>query len=122
MARILVVDDAAIIRKLVTRMLVDGGHDVVGEAQSGAEAVEVFGLARPDLALFDINMPGGDGVSAIKEIRRGDPVTPILVCSVLTTEGALRRALQAGATAILSKPFDRERLLDAVARHLPVAA
>lgn len=122
MARILVADDAAIVRQLVARVLKEAGHEVVGEAASGSDAIEQFGRLHPDLALVDVNMPDGGGIDAVREIRRSDRGTPIVVCSVLTTDALARRARDAGATAFLQKPFAREALLACVGRHAPAAA
>ena len=73
MARVLVVDDAAFMRKMLADALGKGGHEVVGEAANGNEAVEQFQALRPDIMTLDITMPDKDGLTALKEILTLDP-------------------------------------------------
>ena len=73
MARVLVVDDAAFMRKLVSDVLTKGGHEVVGEAGNGTEAVDRYAELRPEVTTLDITMPEKDGLAALREIIQMDP-------------------------------------------------
>jgi len=83
MARVLVVDDAAFMRKMVSDVLVGGGHEVVGEAGDGAEAVVRYQELRPEVTTLDITMPEMDGLSALREIIALDPGARVVMCSAL---------------------------------------
>ena len=80
MARILVVDDAAFMRKMVSDALVKGGHEVVGEAGNGVEAVARYQELRPEVTTLDITMPEKDGLAALKEIIAIDPAARVVMC------------------------------------------
>ena len=116
MARVLVVDDAAFMRKMVTDALTKGGHDVVGEAGNGAEAVDRWQELRPDLTTLDITMPEKDGLAALREIITIDPAARVIMCSALGQESKVLEAVKAGAKDFVVKPFQPERILDAAAK------
>jgi two-component system, chemotaxis family, chemotaxis protein CheY len=116
-ARVLIADDAAIVRKVIREMLEQAGHGVAAEATNGEEAVTRFAETAPDLAIIDVNMPVLDGFSAVAEIRRTSPGARLILASVHATEPRIQRAGQLG-TGFLLKPFDRDALVDAVAREL----
>lgn len=118
MAQVLVVDDARFMRKLLSDALASGGHDVVGEAADGAEAVERFSALRPELMTLDITMPGKDGLQTLREIIALDPSARVIMCSALGQESKVIEALRAGAKDFVVKPFRAERVLDAAARAL----
>src|SRR3712207_3022966 len=86
MARVLVVDDAAFMRKMVTDALTKGGHEVVGEAGNGVEAIDRYRDLKPDLMTLDITMPEKDGLAALKEIMELDPSAKVVMCSALGQE------------------------------------
>lgn len=116
MARILIVDDALMVREVMSRTVATAGHTVVGEATSGREALALYRDVRPDVVLLDLNMPAGDGFEALKHIRETDPRSRVIVCSALArSEANVVRALNAGAVDVLAKPFKPQRLLDAIA-------
>src|SRR3954452_20782052 len=83
MASVLVVDDAAFMRKMVTDALTKGGHDVIGEAGNGTEAVHRYQELRPDLTPLDITMPEKDALAALREIISIDPSAKVIMCSAL---------------------------------------
>ena len=83
MARVLVVDDAAFMRKVLGDALASGGHEVVGQAANGTEAVERFQELRPELTTLDITMPEKDGLAALAEIMAIDPAARVVMCSAL---------------------------------------
>src|SRR3954462_1477603 len=105
MARILVVDDAAFMRKMVSDALTKGGHEVVGEAGNGTEAVERFQELKPELTTLDITMPEKDGLAALKEIIALDPGARVIMCSALGQEPKVPESTKAGARAFVVKPF-----------------
>src|ERR1700710_2285675 len=86
MARVLVVDDAAFMRKVVSDALNRGGHEVIGEAANGAEAIARYQELQPDLMTLDITMPEMDGLTALKEIIAIDPRARVVMCSALGQE------------------------------------
>src|SRR5438105_6663219 len=114
MARILVVDDAAFMRKVLSDALAKGGHEVVGEAADGVEAVDRFRELRPDLATVDITMPGKDGIQALREILAFDPRARVVICSALGQEAKVLESIRAGAKDFVVKPFQPGRVLEAV--------
>jgi two-component system chemotaxis response regulator CheY len=118
MARVLVVDDAAFMRKVVSDALVSGGHEVVGQAENGTEAVEQFTALRPELITLDITMPEKDGLEALSEIMSIDPTARVLMCSALGQESKVIQSIKLGARDFVVKPFQSDRLLDAVGKAL----
>src|SRR4051794_2631118 len=105
MARILVVDDAVFMRKVVSDALAKGGHEVVGEASNGQEAVERFQELGPDVITLDITMPEKDGLTALKEIVALDPSARVVMCSALGQESKVLESIKAGAKDFIVKPF-----------------
>src|ERR687886_2161123 len=97
MARVLVVDDAAFMRKMVKDALSGGGHEVVGEAGNGAEAVARYQELKPDLVTLDITMPEKDGLAALGEIIAADPSARVVMCSALGQETKVVEAIKRGA-------------------------
>jgi two-component system chemotaxis response regulator CheY len=118
MARILVVDDAAFMRKMLGDALTKGGHSIVGEATNGEEAVLRFTELKPDVVTLDITMPQKDGLTALKEILTLDPAARIVMCSALGQESKVLQAIKTGAKDFVVKPFQAERVLDAVDRAI----
>ena len=118
MARVLVVDDAAFMRKLLSDALVSGGHEIVGEAGNGNEAVERWQELRPELTTLDITMPEKDGLSALAEIMAIDPTAKVIMCSALGQEGKVLEAVKLGAKDFVIKPFQPPRVLEAVDKAL----
>src|ERR1700733_5375058 len=98
MARVLVVDDAAFMRKLLTDALTNGGHEVIGEAGNGVEAVARWQELRPELTTLDITMPEKDGLQALSEIMSIDPSAKVIMCSALRQGDRLLEADHLGAT------------------------
>ena len=118
MARVLVVDDAAFMRKMVSDALTGGGHEIVGEAANGDEAVQRFQELRPDIMTLDITMPEKDGLAALREIIAADPGAKVVMCSALGQESKVLEAIKAGAKDFVVKPFQVERVLSAVEKAL----
>ncbi len=118
MARVLVVDDAAFMRKVVGDALAQGGHEVVGEAGDGRQAVESFRQLRPEVTTLDITMPEKDGLQALREIVSLDPSARVIMCSALGQESKVLEAIKSGAKDFVVKPFQPDRVLEAVAEGL----
>ena len=118
MARVLVVDDAAFMRKMVSDALSKGGHEVVGEAGNGVEAVAQYQALKPEVTTLDITMPEKDGLAALKEIIALDPSARVVMCSALGQESKVLESIKAGAKDFVVKPFQPERILDAAAKAL----
>jgi two-component system chemotaxis response regulator CheY len=118
MARVLVVDDAAFMRKMLGDALANGGHEVVGEAGDGVEAVDRFRDLKPDVTTLDITMPEKDGLTALKEILTVDPGARVVMCSALGQESKVLEAIKAGAKDFVVKPFQPERVIAAVGKAL----
>ena len=118
MARVLVVDDAAFMRKMVGDALVKGGHEVVGEAGNGVEAIAQFQELKPDLMTLDITMPEKDGLAALAEIVAADPSARVVMCSALGQESKVLEAIKLGAKDFVVKPFQPARVIEAVGKAL----
>ena len=118
MARVLVVDDAAFMRKMVSDALVKGGHEVVGEAGNGVEAIARFQELKPDLMTLDITMPEKDGLAALAEIVGADPSARVVMCSALGQESKVLEAIKLGAKDFVVKPFQPARVIEAVGKAL----
>lgn len=116
MARVLVVDDAMFIRKIISDVLELYGHEVVGEAANGVEAVARHRELRPDITTLDITMPEMDGITALREIMKTDPDARVIMCSALKDKPKVIEALQAGAKDFILKPVKPERVIAAVAK------
>ena len=118
MARVLVADDAAFMRKMVSDALAKGGHEVVGEAGNGVEAVALFQELKPDLMTLDITMPEKDGLTALAEIVAADPSARVVMCSALGQEAKVLEAIKLGAKDFVVKPFQPDRVIEAVGKAL----
>jgi two-component system chemotaxis response regulator CheY len=118
MARILVVDDALFMRKMVKDALSAAGHEVVGEAGNGVEAVARYQELKPDLTTLDITMPEKDGLAALADIMGNDPSARVVMCSALGQETKVVQALKLGAKDFVVKPFEPGRVVEAVGKAL----
>ena len=119
--KVLICDDAVFMRTMVADILRGAGYEVVGEAETGVQAVEQYKLLQPDLVTMDIVMPDMGGIDAVREIRRHDPGARILMCSAMGQQALVVEAIQAGASDFVVKPFQPSRVLDAVERVLTAA-
>jgi len=116
--RVLVVDDAAFMRMMIKDILRKGGYQVVGEAEDGIKAIEKYRELKPDLVTMDITMPDMDGITAVKEIRAIDPNAVIIMCSAMGQQAMVIDAIQAGAKDFIVKPFQPDRVLEAIRKVL----
>lgn len=110
MARVLVVDDALMMRKTIGTFLVKAGHVVVEEAANGKQAVIAYKTHRPDLVTMDITMPGVDGIEALKQIIAFDSKARVVMVSALGQKHKVFDALQHGAKGYILKPFTEDKL------------
>ncbi|MCR4907790.1 MAG: response regulator [Lachnospiraceae bacterium] len=111
---ILICDDAAFMRMMIKDILTKNGYNVAGEAENGAKAVEKYAEVKPDLVLMDITMPEMDGIQALKKIKSDDPSAMVIMCSAMGQQAMVIEAIQAGAKDFIVKPFQAERVLEAV--------
>lgn len=111
---ILICDDAAFMRMMIKDILTKNGYNVVGEAENGAKAIEKYGELKPDLVLMDITMPEVDGIAALKKIKGSDPNALIIMCSAMGQQAMVIESIQAGAKDFIVKPFQPDRVLEAV--------
>ncbi len=118
MATILIVDDAKFMRTLVKDALVPRGHEVIGEAENGNQAVELYKKMKPDLVTMDITMREKDGIQAAEEILALDPKARIIMVTALGQENLLTRAIKIGVKDFVVKPFPPERLQKAAEKAL----
>ncbi len=118
MARVLIADDAAFMRMMIKNILTQNGHEVVGEAANGAEAVSKHAELAPDVTTMDITMPEKDGIAALKEILAANPAARIIMCSALGQEAKVIESIRSGAKDFVVKPFQQDRVLAAVEKAL----
>ncbi|MEZ0116199.1 response regulator [Heyndrickxia faecalis] len=118
MANVLIVDDAKFMRMTLAKMLENGGHTVVGEAENGQRAIELYREVRPDVVTMDITMPEMTGIEAVKKIVHEFPDAKIIICSALGQQKLVVEAIESGAKDFIVKPFDETRVLEAVERVL----
>lgn len=116
--KILIVDDAAFMRMMIKDILSKNGYEVVGEAENGQVAVEKYQELKPDLVTMDITMPEMDGIAAVKAIKATDPNAKIIMCSAMGQQSMVIDAIQAGAKDFIVKPFQPERVLEAVSKAI----
>lgn len=112
--KILLVDDAAVMRLMLKNILEEAGFEVVGEATNGAEGVRKFQELHPDLVTMDITMPQMDGIMALKKIKEIDPKAKVVMCSAMGQKSLVLEAIQAGALNFIVKPFQKEGVLTVV--------
>lgn len=117
-ARVLVVDDAIFMRKMISDILEGNGMEVVGEADTGALAVEKYKELKPDLVTMDIIMPEMNGIDAVRQIMSNDSQARIVMCSALGQQALVQDAMTAGAKDFLIKPFNPSRVIEVVSKIL----
>lgn len=115
---ILVVDDAAFMRMMIKDVLTKNGFNIAGEAENGVKAIEVFKETNPDLVIMDITMPEMDGIQAVREMKKIDDAAKIIMCSAMGQQAMVIEAIQAGAKDFIVKPFQPERVVEAVKKVL----
>ena len=116
--KILIVDDAAFMRMMIKDILSKNGYEIVGEAADGAQAVQLYQETQPDLVTMDITMPEMDGITALKEIKKVNPHAKVIMCSAMGQQAMVIDAIQAGAKDFIVKPFQADRVLEAISKAL----
>ena len=116
--RILIVDDAAFMRMMLKDIITKNGYEVAGEAENGLKAVELYKELKPDLVMMDITMPEMDGIQAVREIKKIDPQAKIIMCSAMGQQAMVIESIQAGARDFIVKPFQAERIVEAIKKGL----
>lgn len=116
--KVLIVDDAAFMRMMIKNIITKSGYEVVGEAENAAVAVELYKELKPDLVTMDITMPEMDGIAGVKAIKAIDPNASIIMVSAMGQQAMVMEAIQAGAKDFIVKPFQQERILQAMERVL----
>ena len=114
MAKVMICDDAAFMRMMIKDILTKNGYEIAAEAENGAIAVEKYHEAKPDLVLMDITMPDMDGIQALKKIKEIDANANVIMCSAMGQQAMVIEAIQSGAKDFIVKPFQAERVLEAV--------
>ena len=111
---VLITDDAAFMRMMLKDILTKGGYEVVGEAGNGNEAVEKYKELKPDIVTMDITMPECDGIQGLKNIKAVDAKANVIMCSAMGQQGMVLEAIQSGAKDFIVKPFQPDRVLEAL--------
>lgn len=115
--KILVVDDAMFMRTMIKNLL--KGHtqfEVVGEAENGRDAIQKYKELHPDIVTLDITMPEMDGLEALKEIIKIDPSAKVVICSAMGQQGMVLDAIKNGAKDFIVKPFQADRVIEALTK------
>jgi two-component system chemotaxis response regulator CheY len=116
--KILIVDDAAFMRMMIKDILIKNGYEVVGEASDGLQAIEKYKELQPELVTMDITMPEMDGITALREIKKIDPNAKVIMCSAMGQQAMVIDAIQAGAKDFIVKPFQADRVIEAIKKTL----
>ena len=114
MAKVLIVDDAAFMRMMLKDIITDIGHEVIGEACNGFEAVELYKSLQPDIVTLDITMPEKDGITALSEIMTINPKARCIMCSAMGQQSMVVKAIKSGAKDFIIKPFMPARIKEAL--------
>lgn len=115
---VLIVDDAVFMRMMVKDILEKNGFEVVGEAENGLKAVEAYKELTPDIVTMDITMPEMSGIDALKAIRKIDPAAKVIMCSAMGQQAMVMDAIKAGAKDFIVKPFNGDRVVEALSKAL----
>ncbi|GHV28862.1 response regulator [Synergistales bacterium] len=116
--KVLIVDDAAFMRMMLKDILSKNGFEVVGEADNGKVAVQMYGEVKPDIVTMDITMPEMDGIAAVKAIKATDPKAKVVMVSAMGQQAMVIEAIRSGAADFIVKPFQPDRVLEALGKAL----
>lgn len=117
MNRLLIVDDALIMRMKIRDIAISAGWNVIAEACDGEEAIRLFVEHRPDLVTLDMVMPGMDGLSTLKAIREENPQANVVMVSAVNQKQSLRECIESGALDFIVKPFEPANLKSLFERY-----
>lgn len=118
MARIILCDDAAFMRMSLKKIVESAGHQVVGEASNGIEALLRYKEVKPDIVLMDITMPERDGLNATKDITEFDPDAKIIMVSALGQQDKVFAAIANGASDFIVKPFEANKIIECISKYV----
>ncbi len=118
MARILICDDARFMRLMLSRIISKMGHEVVGEASNGEEAVQMYHDLKPDIITLDVVMPKMDGLNALRRILAIDPEAKVLMVTAIGNQTMVLNAMRLGAREYVVKPFRIGEVVRAVNKLL----
>ncbi len=116
--KILVVDDAKIIRSKIKKVLTAHGYEIIAECDDGAKAVEAYKKFNPDLVTMDIIMPEMEGIGALEQIIAYDSSAKVIMVTAIDQRESLMKAIRLGAVDYIVKPFEDERLVSTVQKAL----
>ncbi len=116
MAKIMIVDDSRILRKILTNTLTDAGHEVIADAGNGKEAIMLLEKVKPDLITLDITMPVMDGLEALPKIKEACPDAKVIMVSAAGQKNKVMEALKSGASDFLQKPFEPEDVVNVISK------
>ena len=108
--KVLLVDDATFMRVKLKMLMTELGHEVVGEAGNGAQAIDQYTQLKPEVVLMDITMPDMSGLEALREIKKIDPKAVVIMVSAMGSQSFVLEAIQSGAKDFIVKPFENERI------------
>lgn len=117
-AKILIADDSAYMRSILKDLLLRNGFDVIGEAENGKEAVELYGKLKPDVVSMDIMMPEMSGIQALKELKEKYPESKVVISAAMGQQNLVVEAIRAGADDFFIKPVQSERVVEAIDKAL----
>lgn len=120
MARILLCDDSSFMRMMLKKVIIGMGHEIVGEAADGRQAVQLHRKLKPDLTTMDITMPNMDGIEAVKHIHEEEPLARIVMVTAIGQRAVITEALKAGASDFIVKPFNPEQVEDTIEKILKI--
>ena len=115
---VLIVDDSEFMRSLLEEILEEDYH-IVGEAENGVEAIELYDENDPDLVMMDIVMPIRDGIEATSEIKASNPNANVIMCTSVGQEEKMKEAVKAGADGYITKPFQKPSVMEAIEDVVP---
>lgn len=118
MAKIFVVDDSRVSRKMIRNILEENGYEVVGEAANGQEAVEQIENVDADVVTLDITMPVMDGIEALKKIREMKPDMKAVMVTAAGQNDKVMEAIKAGASDFVQKPFEEKLFIAAIQKAI----
>ncbi len=118
MKSVLIVDDSIVSRKMLAKLIESSGYSVASQAINGKEALELYKKLSPDVVTMDITMPEMNGIDALKMIREYDPQAKVVLITAAGQIEKKEQAMEYGATAFITKPYDNQDILDAIAKCL----